>query len=85
MGFFSKGLKNEFERAVVNEPSMFEPLKFYCTYKRIKFAWRYAKLKACTNTHIQAETHNQVYTSSTHPFMTDMERLRACSDVDSHS
>ena len=30
MGFFSKGLKNEFETAVVNEPSMFEPLKFYC-------------------------------------------------------
>ena len=27
---FSKGLKNEFERAVVNEPSVFEPLKFYC-------------------------------------------------------
>ena len=25
MGFFSKGLKNEFETAVVNEP-----LKFYC-------------------------------------------------------
>ena len=22
---------NEFEMAVVNEPSMFEPLKFYCT------------------------------------------------------
>ena len=30
MGFFSKGLKNEFETAVVNEPSLFEPLKFYC-------------------------------------------------------
>ena len=30
MGIFSKGLKNEFERAVVNEPSVFEPLKFYC-------------------------------------------------------
>ena len=29
-GFFSKGLKNEFETAVVNEPSVFEPLKFYC-------------------------------------------------------
>ena len=29
-GKFSKGLKNEFERAVVNEPSVFEPLKFYC-------------------------------------------------------
>ena len=27
--FFSKGLKNEFETAVVNEPSVFEPLKFY--------------------------------------------------------
>ena len=27
-GFFSKGLKNEFEIAVVNEPSVFEPLKF---------------------------------------------------------
>ena len=29
-GSFSKGLKNEFETAVVNEPSVFEPLKFYC-------------------------------------------------------
>ena len=28
--FFSTGLKNEFETAVVNEPSLFEPLKFYC-------------------------------------------------------
>ena len=24
------GLKNEFETAVVNEPSFFEPLNFYC-------------------------------------------------------
>ena len=32
MDFFSKGLKNEFETAVVNEPSVFEPLKFYCIY-----------------------------------------------------
>ena len=31
MGFL-KGLKNEFETAVVNEPSVFEPLKFYCTH-----------------------------------------------------
>ena len=30
MDLFSKGLKNEFETAVVNEPSVFEPLKFYC-------------------------------------------------------
>ena len=28
---FSKGLKNEFETAMVNESSVFEPLKFYCT------------------------------------------------------
>ena len=31
-GICSKGLKNEFETAVVNEPSVFEPLKFYCIY-----------------------------------------------------
>ena len=30
MGFFSKGLINDFETAMVNEPSVFEPLKFYC-------------------------------------------------------
>ena len=32
--FFSKGLKNEFETAIVNEPSVFEPLKsavFICS------------------------------------------------------
>ena len=39
MGFFSKGLKNEFETAVVNEPSMFEPLKFYCTFDWNQFSW----------------------------------------------
>ena len=30
MGFCSKGLKNEFETAVVNEPPVLESLKFYC-------------------------------------------------------
>ena len=29
-GIFFKGLKNEFETAVVNEPSVFEPLNVYC-------------------------------------------------------
>ena len=29
---FPLGLKNEFKTAVVNEPSVFEPLKFYCIY-----------------------------------------------------
>ena len=32
MVFFPKGLKNEFETAVVKEPSVFEPLKFYCIW-----------------------------------------------------
>ena len=32
MGFFSKGLKNEFETAMVNEASVFEPLKLYCVF-----------------------------------------------------
>ena len=32
-GIFSKGLKNEFETAAVNEPSVFEPLKFYCIWE----------------------------------------------------
>ena len=31
-GNFFEGLKNEFETAVVNEPSVFEPLKFYCSF-----------------------------------------------------
>ena len=29
-GIFSKGLKVKFEIAMVNKPSVFEPLKFYC-------------------------------------------------------
>ena len=31
MEFFSKGLENEFETAMVNKPSVFETLKFYCS------------------------------------------------------
>ena len=30
LGEFSKGLKNEFETAVVDEPAVFKPLKFCC-------------------------------------------------------
>ena len=32
-GICSKGPKNEFDTAVVNEPPVFEPLKFYCIWK----------------------------------------------------
>ena len=34
IGFCSKGLKNEFETVMVNEPSVFEPLKVYCIVNR---------------------------------------------------
>ena len=30
MGFFSKELEIEFELAMVTEPSVFDPLEFYC-------------------------------------------------------
>ena len=32
IGFCSKGLKDGFETAMVNEPSVFEPMKLYSTY-----------------------------------------------------
>ena len=37
MRFCSKGLKKEFETAVEIEPSVFEPLKFYCIFTRNGF------------------------------------------------
>ena len=37
-GKFSKELKNELETSVVNEPSVFEPLKFYCVFKLLVVA-----------------------------------------------
>ena len=43
MGFFSKGLKNGFETAMVNEPSVFEPLKFYCTLIKSEGALNFVK------------------------------------------
>ena len=64
---FSKGLKTEFETAVVNEPLVFEPLKFYCLLN--------TALQACKNmkgilTFLETETksglsmckHIDVYT-----------------------
>ena len=33
MGFCSKELKKEFETAVINELSVFEPLKLYCSFE----------------------------------------------------
>ena len=42
MGVVSKGLKNEFETANVNEPPVFEPLKFYCTFTNA--LWKYCTI-----------------------------------------
>ena len=49
---FSKGLKNEFETAVVDKPSVYEQLEFYCTgyrgpnlyqeYWAIQMIWYFA-------------------------------------------
>ena len=41
IGFCSKGLKNKFETAIVNEPSVFKPLKFYCTFVGCDFFFFY--------------------------------------------
>ena len=38
-GIFSKGPENEFDTAVVNEPSVFEPLKFYCSLDTFLFLY----------------------------------------------
>ena len=44
-GIFSKALKNKFETAVVNEPSVFEPLKFCNLFLYIRIlTWRYRGL-----------------------------------------
>ena len=37
---FSKGLTIEFETAMVNKPSVFEPLKFYCILQVSDYATR---------------------------------------------
>ena len=39
LGFCAKGHKNEFKTAIINEPSVFEPLKFYCTWKSRNFCY----------------------------------------------
>ena len=39
MGICSTGLKNEFDTAMVNEPIVFEPLKFYCILLNCDFSF----------------------------------------------
>ena len=40
MGFFSKGLKNEFETVMVNEPSVFKPLTVYFMWSKLQIRER---------------------------------------------
>ena len=49
IGFF-QGHKNEFKTVVVDEPSMFEPLKFYCMSSGIRHKqWCEYYKKSCSN------------------------------------
>ena len=43
-GIFAKGLKNGFETAVVNEPSVFEPLKFFCISALLRLTYEFPPL-----------------------------------------
>ena len=40
---FSSGLKNEFETAMVNKPSVFEPQKFYCMLILFHFLFSFTR------------------------------------------
>ena len=60
-GIFAKGLKNMFQRALVNEPSVFEPLKFYCIWLPLirkmecfqSRNWRYLRVILETTTYLE--------------------------------
>ena len=54
-GVSSLGLKNEFETAMVNEPSMFEPLKFYC------ISFREEKLCKCNTSDTESYGKRNAY------------------------
>ena len=58
-GIFSKGLKNEFETAVVDEQSVFEPLKFYCIL--ILASFLSSQAKDIRSTLILTYIRNKVY------------------------
>ena len=58
--FFSKGLKYEFETAVVNEPSVFEPLKFSCLLFMRFYGVTVHELKARGFIHLTMKTYDHV-------------------------
>ena len=50
---FSEGLKNEFQPAVVNEPSVLEPLKFYCIWSESQISTATVPHQFRTGPHVQ--------------------------------
>ena len=64
------GPKNEFDIAVVNEPSVFEPLKFYCIYIITVVTWSKASY------HVEwIDYHTRCWASSV---MQDLEMSTRC-------
>ena len=72
MGFCSKGLKIEFETAVVNEPSVFEPLKFYCIWT----IWLFRDLK--TADAVYSGDMTELYMLELYAVDTGLERIETC-------
>ena len=63
---FSKGLKNEFETAVVNEPSVFEQLKVYCSSEFFMKRTRVGRMKICSNNRNYEKVNRIYHRSSMH-------------------
>ena len=59
---FSKGLKNELETAVANEPSVFEPMKFYCIM--LNFDRKIQSLLVISKSKEASETLRDIRTST---------------------
>ena len=56
-GICSKGPKKEFETAVVKEPSVFEPLKFYCMRMNLQYS-NVTGASGCCMSEILSRTHS---------------------------
>ena len=75
LGYFSKGLKKEFEPAVVNKPSVFEPLKVYCIFlppflQRRTF-FKTSSLHPLTMKPVHSKERFYSYTSKVFPLRVD--------------
>ena len=70
MGFCSKGLSNEFETVVVNEPSVFEPLKFnHIFYFILLFYYIHSTVYSILNSANRGQTVYAQFANSTILFL----------------